>query len=120
MMKRPSKGSLKTTQAENTTEAFEMGIFTGNEILFFFTGVLVVGLAVLIVMMNKKRPFKWPTWVTSITGGGMLIFAMNWAISSILEGEAQAANVGLMVFGIPALILIGVTVKMNTAQKQSK
>jgi len=86
-----------------------MDIFTGNEILFFFTGVWVVGFVWLLIGLSRRRSFKWYSWVLAVTGGFMTAFALQWAVSSVFEGEPQAANMGLLLFGVPALVLLGIT-----------
>lgn len=86
-----------------------MTIFTANEMLFFFTGVLAIVLIWTCNHLNRHRPFSWVAWVTAIFGGVLLLTAIQWAVSSVLEGEPQAANMGLLVFGVPALLLLGTT-----------
>lgn len=89
-----------------------MSIFTGNEILFFLTGALAVILVWLMVILNKRYRFKWSSWVLAIAGCFMLIFAVQWAVSSTLEGEPQAANMGLLLFGVPAVVMLGGVAKL--------
>lgn len=89
-----------------------MDIFTGNEILFFLTGAWAVGFVWLLIWSNKRRPFRWYSWVLAVTGGLTAIFALQWAVSSVMEGEPQAANMGLLLFGVPALVLLGITSRL--------
>ncbi len=97
-----------------------MGIFTGIEILFFTLGVITTLLIFGLVWLNKKYRFQWYTWILSATGAFLIVFAMAWSVSSILEGETQAANMGLLVFGAPVLILFGITrrLMLKTANKE--
>ena len=89
-----------------------MDIFTGNEILFFLTGAWAVGFVWLLVWSNRRRSFSWYSWVLAVAGGFMTVFSLQWAVSSILEGEPQAANMGLLLFGVPALVLLGITARI--------
>ena len=86
-----------------------MGIFTGIEMLFFVLGVLATLLGFGLAWLNKKYKFQWHTWVLSITGSFLIIFTIAWSVSSVLEGEIQAANMGLLVFGLPVLVIFGIT-----------
>ncbi len=90
-------------------EDYKMGIFTGIEILFFALGVIATLLTLGLVWLNKKYRFQWYTWVLSLTGAFLALFTIAWSVSSLLEGETQAANMGLLVFGAPVLITFGIT-----------
>ena len=89
-----------------------MGIFSGIEMLFFVLGVLSTLLVLGLIQLNKKYQFNWQIWLLSATGAFLIVFTIAWSVSSILEGEVQAANMGLLFFGLPALILFGITRKL--------
>jgi len=89
-----------------------MDVFTGNEILFLLTGALIVAFAWVLAWLRKKYEIKWYTWVLAILGCFQVLFAFQWMVSSILEWEIQAANMGLLLFGLPGLILLGVAGKL--------
>lgn len=86
-----------------------MGIFTGIEVLFFVLGIITTLLGFGLVQLNKKYQFQWHTWVLSIIGCFLIVFTIAWSVSSVLEGEIQAANMGLLVFGLPVLVIFGIT-----------
>ena len=97
-----------------------MGIFTGVEILFFIMGILATLSVVVMTKLNQKFNLAWYTWAIAGTGAFLLIFTLGWSVSSLIEGEIQAANMGLLVFGVPALILFGVTRKLITTINAGK
>jgi len=81
-------------------------IFKGIEILFFMLGVLTtLGISALIYY-NGKLKFNVVTWLILGFGLFLLIFSIAWSFSSILEGEPRAASMGMIVFGIPSIILL--------------
>ncbi len=92
-----------------------MGIFSGIEMLFYTLGVLSTLLVIGLIQLDKKYRLQWYTWLTSATGAFLAVFAIAWSVSSVLEGEVQAANMGLLFFGLPALLLFGVTKKLLNA-----
>lgn len=81
-------------------------IFTGIEMLFFMLGVLTTLGVMLLIYYNRKLKFNVSTWVTMGLGLFLLIFCIAWTFSSILEGEPRAASMGMIVFGLPSLILL--------------
>ena len=81
-------------------------IFTGIEILFFMLGVISTLGIYTIIHYNKKINFNAAAWVSICLGFFLLIFAIAWSFSSILEGEPRASSMGMVVFGIPSIILL--------------
>ena len=96
-----------------------MGIFSGVEMLFYALGILSTLLVIGLIQLNKKYRLQWHTWFTSATGAFLIVFAIAWSVSSVLEGEVQAANMGLLFFGLPALILFGLTKKLLNSPKEN-
>ena len=86
-----------------------MGIFDGTETLFFGLGVLTTLLFGGLALLHRVYAIRWFADVMASTGILLLVFSLAWAVSSVLEGEPQAANMGLLVFGLPALLLMGLS-----------
>ena len=82
-----------------------MDIFKGVEIMFFWLGVLSTLAVVLMIYLNKTYGFDWKTWTMTGFGTFLFIFCVAWSVSSVLEGEPQAAALGLVFFGSPAIVL---------------
>lgn len=81
-------------------------VFTGIEILFFVCGVLSTLFVVLGIHYNKKYKFDIWSWLVLATGAFLFIFCLAWSVSSVLEGVPRAASMGLVIFGIPAIIFL--------------
>lgn len=81
-------------------------IFSGIEILFFLLGVITTLIAVGLYTWNKQAGFNWSAWILLLLGAFLMVFSIAWSVSSVLEGEPRAASMGLVVFGIPGLILV--------------
>lgn len=97
-----------------------MNIFTGIEILFFFLGVMTTLLVLWLIHLHKKHQFNWYLWTLTIIGAFLAVFTVAWSVSSVLEGEPQAANMGILVFGLPVLIIFGVTNRLLIKLKKAK
>jgi hypothetical protein len=81
-------------------------IFTGIEVMFFTLGVITCLGTGAIIHFNKKYKFKPLVWAMLITGAFLLWFSIAWSWSSFLEGEPRSSSMGLVVFGIPAIIFL--------------
>lgn len=86
-----------------------MGIFEGIEILFFILGAMTVLSINGIVFLRKRYPFRWYSTMVAGLGAFLILFTVAWSVSSILEGETRSAGMGILVFGVQALICFGLT-----------
>ncbi|MFW6042647.1 MAG: dehalogenase [Chloroflexota bacterium] len=84
-------------------------MFTVTEILFFLLGVLSTLVVIGLVVLARRYTLRWYSIGLAALGGLLAIFAIAWVTSSLMEGETRAAYVGLIVFGTPVLILLGLT-----------
>lgn len=91
-----------------------MGIFTGHEILFFLLGVLSTLLVFGCIYFYKRYVFSWYAMAIAALASFLVVFTIAWWISGIQEGEVQSGNLGLLVFGLPALLLFGITRRLIT------
>ena len=94
-------------------------MFSGEQILFFVLGILtMIGVAVLI-RSNKSYNFNWGAWTFGILGAFLLVFTVAWSASSVIEGEPRAASMGMVFFGIPALIFLFLTRRLVIKHKKT-
>ena len=87
-------------------------IFSGIEVLFFLLGFLTCLFIFIFIRLYTKYQMDWKVWSLVGLGAFFMLFCLAWSISSILEGEPRAASMGMVVFGLPALILFGLTRRM--------
>ena len=91
-------------------------------LMWFFLGALVV-LFIMILprwISRKRVRLSWASWLGIVIGAMLLFFCIAWSVTSLLEGENQAAVMGLLFFGVPALIVFGLTRRKAMMDKQVK
>lgn len=93
-----------------------MGIFTGIEILFFVLGALSVLLIGGLVYLKSKFALDWKGMTLGGLGVFLILFCIAWSVASVLEGEPQAANMGVLIFGSPVLVIFGIMRRMLKKQ----
>lgn len=99
-----------------------MAIFSGIEMLFFWLGFLLMGAIAGITVLARRYKFNWKAWLLVVTGLFLGFFALAWSISSALEGESHAATIGMVMFGVPGVVLIvlaGRFVEARTPEPQA-
>jgi len=85
-----------------------MGIFSGIEILFYTLGVMSVLLVFGLIHVKRRYSLDWKTITLAVAGIFLAVFCTGWSVSSVLEGEPQAAVMGLLIFGLPVLVIFGI------------
>lgn len=93
-------------------------IFTGIEILFFLLGVITTLGIATVVFYNRKFKFNIGAWASIGMGVFLFIFSIAWSVSSILEGEPRASSMGMLVFGIPSIILLILGRRLALSKKE--
>ena len=81
-------------------------IFTGIEIMFYWLGVITTLGVLGMFLLHKRYLMDWKSWLSLIFGAFLMVFAFAWAISSVLEGEPQAASMGIVFFGLPGIAVL--------------
>lgn len=89
------------------------------EFIWILFGVAMSG-SILFLYTTLKDKLTVTTWITSIVGLIAVFFGLAWMISSIIENEMRAAAMGLMIFTGFGVILLIITVRMATSNKNSE
>ena len=77
---------------------------------FIIALVVGVGLAWLILFMRGRDvKVTWYEWLIGIIGILLLLFTIQNAVTALAEWESTASMMFLLVFGLPALILLAVS-----------
>ncbi|AII58467.1 dehalogenase [Dehalococcoides mccartyi CG1] len=71
-------------------------------------------------MKSRNLLTKWHDWVLGLTGMLLLAFTIQNVYGSFAENETLAAYLMLLFFGLPAIILLGLTWQLiNRRNKKS-
>ncbi|WP_430812474.1 MULTISPECIES: hypothetical protein [unclassified Carboxylicivirga] len=97
-------------------------IFTGIEMLFFSLGMLTATSIMGAYYYNRQYRFKAATWLALALGLFLMLFCIAWSVSSVLEGEPRAASMGMLIFGIPSVLLLILArrLALKNVQKDTK
>ena len=86
----------------------------------FFWGVLtlVVGFGLAILLRVTKVVLTWYEWILGIVGLLLLLATIQFYFGSKAEAEVHAANMFLLVTGLPAVILLALAASLVMRRKQ--
>jgi len=86
-------------------------------IVGIIVGALILGLA--LWLRSKGMSMTWYEWLIGIIGVAFLLFTVQNYFGSQAELEPKAANMFLLVTGLPALILLAVTWQLVIRHKKT-
>ncbi|MGL1862664.1 MAG: hypothetical protein OCC46_09095 [Pseudodesulfovibrio sp.] len=72
---------------------------------WYFIG-LVLGLSLYVLFKLRIRyGLEWLPLTLCGSGIGLILFAAAWGVAAMLEGVPRAASMGLLLFGLPGIVL---------------
>ena len=86
-------------------------ILDPTEWLFFFLGMLTTAGMGGMVYIKLKYAATGRSLALAGTALFLIIFTLAWFGSSIIENEHQAANMGLLFFGLPGILCLALALK---------
>lgn len=76
------------------------------DLVWYLLGIASALLGVWVYKLITSNRGGWKVLLPVITGGLLLLFSVAWSVSSVFEGEPRSASMGMLIFGVPALLLI--------------
>ena len=89
--------------------------------MWLVIGLVLGALLIWLVsfMKGKNVSMKWYEWVIGLIGLALLLFTIQNFFGSQAELEPAAANMFLLVTGLPALILLAITWQLVIRHKEA-
>jgi uncharacterized membrane protein YeaQ/YmgE (transglycosylase-associated protein family) len=87
--------------------------------MWLIIGLLLGALLIWLIgfLKDKGITMKWYEWVIGLIGVALLLFTIQNYVGSLAELEPTAANMFLLVTGLPAVILLVVTWQLVVRHK---
>jgi len=78
------------------------------QIYYIILGVLIALAFVYLFKISRSNPLSIGVWALAILTIIMGAFTLSWVFESLLEREAQAAGMGILIFGgVTILLFLG-------------
>jgi hypothetical protein len=88
------------------------------DLTWYFLGVLTGGALYCAYVLANRFKLNWLLLSGVGTGAGLLLFSIAWGVGAVLEGVPRAGSMGILLFGLPGLILLTVTLRHILSQKE--
>ena len=86
-------------------------ILNPTEWMFFFLGMLTAAGMGGMAFLKLKYAANGRCLALAGLALFLIIFTLAWSVSSIIENEHQAANMGLLFFGLPGILCLALALK---------
>ena len=60
---------------------------------------------------------NWLSWSGLGLGAALILFSIAWGVGAVLEGVPRAGSMGIVLFALPGLILVTLTIKRIVSDK---
>ena len=89
--------------------------------MWLVIGLVLGALLIWLVsfMKSKGMAFRWYEWIIGIIGLALLLFTIQNYFGSQAELEPKAANMFLLVTGLPAVIFLAITWQLVIRHKST-
>ena len=85
---------------------------------WYILGALSGGAIYGMYALSGKFALSWLSWLGLGAGAGLIFFSIAWGVGAVLEGVPRAGSMGMLLFGLPGLIVVTITLKRITSQKE--
>ena len=86
---------------------------------WYILGVLTGAVAYSLYLVSKKLTLNWLLWSGLVTGSGLILFTIAWAVGCVLEKVPRAASMGMLLFGLSGVIILTVTARLIASPKSN-
>jgi Na+-translocating ferredoxin:NAD+ oxidoreductase RnfG subunit len=79
------------------------------DFIWFIVGILTAVAGIGVSLTMQRYSLRWLEQAGLIVGAGLIVFTIPWVAGCLLEGVPRAASMGILLFGLPGLIILAVT-----------
>lgn len=73
---------------------------------WYLVGLFAGGAAYIMFKIYRASPACLFALSGCAAGIGLILFSAAWSVASILEGVPRAASMGLLLFGLPGIVVL--------------
>ena len=81
---------------------------------WYILGLLTVASVIFILKLSKKYMLNWIAWSGYGLGVSLVLFSIAWSVGAVLEGVPRAGSMGMLLFGLPGIIFLTMTLRYIT------
>ena len=87
---------------------------------WYILGLLTTASVIFIVKLSKKYVLNWIAYSGYGMGVFLILFSIAWAVGAVLEGVPRAGSMGMLLFGLPGIISLTLTLRYITEKLKKR
>lgn len=76
------------------------------DLTWFILGLFTTGSIIYILKLSKQFKLNWIAYTGYGFGIFLILFSIAWSVGAVLEGVPRAGSMGMLVFGLPGIIVL--------------
>ncbi len=89
------------------------------DLTWYLLGALSCAMSYGLYELSQKQRLKWFDWTGLISGAVLILFAIAWSVGAVLEGVPRAGSMGMLLFGLPGIIITTLNLRFVLARKEN-
>lgn len=85
---------------------------------WYLLGALSCAIVYGLYELSQKQRLTWIDWTGLILGAVLILFAIAWSVGAVLEGVPRAGSMGMLLFGLPGIVFITLSLRFILARKE--
>ncbi len=87
---------------------------------WYILGLFTTASVIFIVKLSKKYVLNWIAYSGYGMGVFLILFSIAWAVGAVLEGVPRAGSMGMLLFGLPGIISLTLTLRYITEKLKKR
>ncbi len=88
------------------------------DLTWYLLGALTGVMAYTFYELSKRYTLNWMIWSGLGTGAILILFSIAWSVGAVLEGVPRAGSMGMLLFGLPGIVVLTWTGRVIVAKKE--
>ncbi len=89
------------------------------DLTWYLLGALSCAIVYGLYELSQKQRLTWVDWTGLILGTFLILFAVAWSVGAVLEGVPRAGSMGMLLFGLPGIVLTTLSLRIITGRKEN-
>ena len=87
------------------------------DLTWFILGALTGAILYAMYILIQNYTTNWLNWSGLGLGAVLILFSIAWGVGAVLEGVPRAGSMGIVLFALPGLVLVTLTIKRIVSDK---
>jgi len=89
------------------------------DLTWYVLGALSCAIVYGLYELSQQQRLGWLDWTGLILGTVLILFAIAWSVGAVLEGVPRAGSMGMLLFGLPGIVITTLSLRFIIARKET-